>query len=331
MPGEVATVNGQGISFMELEARRTEIFTGRTAGSEKLDDAALQEQFRYALNELIEELLVCQYMRGQKLDLPEGAVQTEEERIRADYPEGAFEEMLIERGLSLDLWRQGLYRRLVNEQFLLRVLRPEISITAEEVQQYYRAHSDEFLIPEQWHFLYIVGAERKDVELARKRILEGEDPAAVQKVLLVTIHDVRMGIDLLPSDLRQALAPLTPGGASAVSESDGEFRAQVLLDTIPASSLDAAEISKRVESSLSEEKMRSIHTDWIQRRLESADIRIAPALLGTMPVNGTGSSAGEPMRQDADTQEGGTEAEPGSEQQRPSGEAGAMSPEAKGK
>lgn len=290
LPGEVATVNGQGISFMELEARRVELFSGRTAGAENLDNAVLQSQYRYALTQLIEELLVCQYMRSRKLDLPEGAVDAEEKRIRADYPEGAFEEMLTERGISPDRWREGLYRRLLNEQFLLQVLRPEISITADEVQQYYHEHSEEFVIPEQWHFLYVVGAERKDVELARKKLLEGEDPAAVQKELLVTIHDVRMGMDLLPDMLRQALSPLAPGEGSGVREVEKEFRTQVLLDKIPASLLDATEISKRVENSLSEEKMRSLHTAWINNRLKEADIRVTPILLEPIPASAKESS-----------------------------------------
>lgn len=290
-PGEVASVNGQGISFRELESRRALLFAGTSPKAPILDDSTLQVQYRYVLGKLIEEAVICQYMESKGLALEDGAVEAEERRIRGDYPEASFDEMLSEQGLSLESWRAGIYRRLLIDQFVLQVLRPEISIAADEVEQYYREHSDAFVIPEQWHFLQIAGPDKKDVELARDSLIAGTDPTAAQKEFLVTIHDIRMGADLLPEELLAILAPLQRNQASKAQKWEGEFRVFVLLGKTPAGTVDAAEISKRVEQALSEEKMRAIYAAWMEKRLGKANIRIAAVFAEPVPLQTPAPSA----------------------------------------
>ncbi len=285
MPGDVASVNGQGISFREVEARRASLFAHRSPGSEgQLDDATLQTQYRYIVAEIIREFLISQFMRDKGLAVAPELVEAEEQRIRNDYPEGAFEEMLLEEGISLDLWRENIRRRLEMERFLTQVLRPEISITSDEVQQYYHEHSADFIIPEQWHFMQITGLEKKDVERAQVAFIAGKNATAVQKGFLVTIHDIRMGKDLLPEDVNRELAGLGLWQGSKIKSHEGLFRTFVLMEKAPATMLDAATMSVRVEQALAEEKMRDAYAAWMKKRIAKADIQIAPALAEPLPV-----------------------------------------------
>lgn len=279
LPGDVATVNGRGISLQDLESRRGVLFSGFSPTSASLEDAALYEQYRYVLGKMIEEAVICQYMEGKGLKPDPALLEAEEKRVREDYPPGAFEEQLEEQGLTLTRWRKDVYRRLVVEHFIGQVLRPEISISPEEVQLYYREHSEEFTLPEQWHFLQIMGPDKRDVELAGKSLLAGREPSAAQKEFLVVIHDIRMAVDLLPEELLKQLSPLQPLQASKITGREGEYRVLVLLEKVPASVLDALEISRRIEQTLAEEKMRATYTAWMNKRLPKQDIRISPSLL----------------------------------------------------
>ena len=278
MTGAAATVDGQTITFRDLEARRSVLFSGRSPRSVSFDDTELRRQYRYILGQMIEELLICQYMENNGLTLEEGQLAAEEKRIRNDYPPGAFEAMLLELAVDEDRWREGIYRRLMVEQFIAHVLRPEISISAEEVQAYYREHSAEFVIPEQWHFLQLAGNDKSEVEKAAKRLVAGKNAALVQKEFLVTIHDIKMGADMLPQDLLDDLSPLQPWQSSPVRSVDDGFRVFVFVEKTPSAMLDAAEMSKRVEQALAEEKARSVYEKWIQKHLRKADIRLAPPL-----------------------------------------------------
>ena len=294
MPGIIASVNGQGISYREVEARRIDRFSGHSPEGKNWSEAALQAQYRYVVNQIIEELVICQYMESKKLFLEPGLLDAEEKRIRDDYPENSFEQMLVEEGVSLNDWREGLRRRLVIRQFLTQVLRPEITITADEVQQYFTEHSSDFIIPEQWHFMQIVGPDKKTVENARNSFIATRNATAVQKEFLVSIHDIRMGEDRLPEDLSKELAPLGPWKGSPVKAVDDDFRTVVLMDKTPASMLEAAEMAKRVEQALAEDKMRDLYAAWVSKRVANADIRLAPALL--VDKKEEGSAVEEPAR-----------------------------------
>lgn len=300
--GEVASVNGRGIFFQDLEARRAVLFSGSSPEAMTFDDASMQSQYRYVLRQAIEEELIRQHMEKNGYALDPAMCEAEERRIRADYPEGAFEETLVEEGLSLERWREGIARRLLVEQFLEQVIRPEISIAPGEAEQYYREHSDEFVIPEQWHFMHVAGADAAEVAKAGRALAEGKDAEAVQKEFLVTINNVRMGKDLLPESIAGILGPLQLRKASRVQSTAGEHSVFVLLEKTPAAMVDAAEISRRVERALVEDKMRDFYAAWMEKSLSRAKIAVAPGLLESLPPDktpGSRSVAPPPLRRDA--------------------------------
>ncbi|MDR1490307.1 MAG: peptidyl-prolyl cis-trans isomerase [Desulfovibrio sp.] len=303
-PGDVAEVNGRGISFVELEAARVSFFAGFSPEASEPDEAVLQMQYSHALSRLIEETLVCLYMENKGMGLAPGALDAEEARIRADYPEGAFEETVLGLGIELEGWRERLGRRLLVEQFAARVLRQEVSISADEAQEYYRTHADEFTVPELWHFLRVTGQDSRTVAAACADIVAGQDAAEVRKKHLVTIHDINMGIELLAPDAAVVLASLKPGQASAVKKVEGGYRSLVLLRKTPPTLLEPAEISRRIEQALFEEKMPVVYADWLRRQLKKAKVRVNPAIFPDQrpPLSGTAENReekGEQTRQDA--------------------------------
>ena len=294
IPGIVASVNGQGISYREVETRRINQFSGRSPDARPLSEAELQAQYRYVVDQIIEELVICQYMESKNFSLEPGLLDAEEKLVRDDYPENAFELMLAEEGVNLSEWRESLRRRLMIRQFLTQVLRPEITITADEVQQYFTAHSADFIIPEQWHFMQITGLDKKSVENARNSFVATKNATATQKEFLVSIHDIRIGKDRLPEDLSKELAALGLWKGSPVKSADGAFRSLVLIEKTPASMLEAAEMAKRVEQALAEEKMRALYATWVQKRMARAEIRISPALLADRVASAAPAPAPQP-------------------------------------
>ena len=278
-PGELASVNGQGISFREAEARRVVLFVKRSPNADLQNDAVLQAQYRYVLSGLIEELLVCQYMEKNGYSVSQEVVETEEKKIRADYPEGAFEEMLLEEGIDIERWRYNLRKHLLVESFITQILRPEISIAPDEFQEYYRTHSVDFVLSEQWHFMQIMGQEKSEVERAQGSFLSTRNATAVQKEYLVTIHDILMGKDLLPEALLRELSDISAWQGTSTKNYEGAFRNFVMIEKVPASVLDAATISQRVEQAIAEDKMRLIYANWVREQLDKAKIQLAPALL----------------------------------------------------
>jgi hypothetical protein len=276
-PGIVASVNGQAISYREVETRRINQFAGRSSEARNRSEAELQAQYRHIVNQIIEELLICQYMEKKKFVPEPGLLDMEEKLIRNDYPEEVFEQMLMEEGLLLDEWRESLRRRLMIRQFLAQVLRPEVTITADEVHQYFTAHSDDFFVPEQWHFIQITGLDKKTVENARNSFIANKNATAVQKKFLISVHDVHMGKDRLPDDLYKEIAPLEIWKGSPVKAVEEGFRTVVLIEKKSGAMLDATEMAKRVEQALLEDKLRTLYASWMEQHRMQAKILLAPA------------------------------------------------------
>jgi hypothetical protein len=100
-----------------------------------LADPALERQVKQnLLEELLREALIVE--RGIALGLtvaPED-LQAAIDRIRQDYPEGAFDAMLLQRAVPFPFWAARLRRRMLVEKVVAAELEGE-PLTSAEVQQ----------------------------------------------------------------------------------------------------------------------------------------------------------------------------------------------------
>ena len=277
--GTVAEVNGRPISFLELEAVRNSMYTGPSSLRDIPDDAKLQAQYVRALRQIIMQELAAQELERLNKQVDPADLERMEAEIRRDYPAGSYETMLEEQGLDAVSVRLMLRRRLDMEQYVAKVLRPEIGVTPEEVQAYYEAHQKDFVTPEQWHYLQILAPVKADAEAAGKALAAGAMAVDVQKNFGGTVREVRMAKDSLPEDVRAALeraAPKTPGPAVLQS---GAYRVLILLAKNPEARLDPGTIAARVETALMEGKIPDALERMLEKRLNKSDIRIAEPLL----------------------------------------------------
>ncbi|VVS95445.1 SurA N-terminal domain-containing protein [Desulfoluna spongiiphila] len=77
------------------------------------------------LHQLKEELVLMCLADEKGVALGEEALETATARARAGYPEGAFEKELMDRGLSYDLWKRRLAKRLLMDKVLASEFRNE--------------------------------------------------------------------------------------------------------------------------------------------------------------------------------------------------------------
>lgn len=120
----------------DVESAAEEAFPGE----KQPNPDALNELRMRVLNQLTEELIICEYAKGLNLAVTDAELQQALETIKADYPDQTFEETLLENAVSLDVWKQKLARRLLVEKVIARELIDHVEITAEDVARYYKTH-----------------------------------------------------------------------------------------------------------------------------------------------------------------------------------------------
>lgn len=92
------------------------------------------------LNQMIEELLVLQRAAELQIELTESEVTKAIANIKADYPEGVFEQMLLEYAVSYHFWEKRLKIRLMMEKVVQQEVHQNINLTPEEMARFYKEH-----------------------------------------------------------------------------------------------------------------------------------------------------------------------------------------------
>lgn len=277
--GIVASVNGRAVTLEQLEALRD---ATNMEPEVPLPHAVerLREEYGFALTELLLLELVNQQLEKKKIPVTPEEVAAEEAAIRGDYPGDSFETMVREQALDLTAWRFLLKNRLAVQKFRNQVLRPDISITSEEIEAYYQRNSAEFVRPAWVYFIAISGSAEKDVEEGRALLLSTADPARVQREHPgLRVYTARMGRKRLDPELAAAIAVLRPGQITPVRSTAEGFSTALLLEEGPEKRLSPTEAYPLIEDVLLDNKLQEAYAQWVQSALSKARIRVARQLL----------------------------------------------------
>lgn len=89
------------------------------------------------LNQLTEELIILKRAQELQIEVSESELEQAVADYKQDYPEGVFDEILLEQAVSYPFWRQRLKIRLLMEKVIARDMGERITITPDEISDYY--------------------------------------------------------------------------------------------------------------------------------------------------------------------------------------------------
>lgn len=105
--------------------------------SDTMDPQVVADIKLRLLNQLIEEMILIEKAGAAGIVVSDAELEGEVQKIKADYPEGVFEEMLLEAAVSFEAWKKRLKMQLVARKFIQAELEAKITITSDEVARYY--------------------------------------------------------------------------------------------------------------------------------------------------------------------------------------------------
>jgi hypothetical protein len=289
-PGVVAQVNGQPIYLRQVEFKNdVSSVLGRDEYNPSIEQ--LRQDYGQALGELIVQELVAQELKSKGMSVTDEELRQAENKVRADYPEGGFEEALTEEYVDLPAWREQLWARLSVEKFINLVLRPSVSIDHVEAQQYYKKHIADFYLPSQVTFLFISGPNRDLVQKATTFYHDGVPAELIsQKLNHVDVRRLRLRDDRLSGSWRSIISSLQTGEQSKILAGESGFQRLVLLQRSPGMLMDLSKAYPVVEKILIEQKVSREYDAWLARALANADIRISELLLERQAAEDTSKS-----------------------------------------
>lgn len=277
--GIIARVNGDPIYLSQLEFQHDQ-FQADTAGGYVPSVEKLKSEYGDILTDLIVQELVLQELVRRDIPVTDHELLKAEEAVRADYPEGAFDQMLVEEYIDLRAWRKQLKNHLAMKKFFQQVLRPQIKIDYKEAQQYYRDHISEFYLPESLRILVVRGPSREIVGKAVEKFLEERDSVNLTTSFgEVETREVVVREGRLSAAWKNAISGLEPGQSSGVLTDRFGFEALILLERSPAKVLAPAQAYPIVEKALLENKLRDAFETWLAGSVSTAKISVSNHLL----------------------------------------------------
>lgn len=92
------------------------------------------------LNQMAEEMLLLERAEELQIVIPDSEFEKALKNIKQDYPEGVFDQMLLEYAVSYRFWKERLKIRLLMEKVVARDLADRITISTEDISSYYKRH-----------------------------------------------------------------------------------------------------------------------------------------------------------------------------------------------
>ncbi len=234
-PDVWATVNGKEIKKEEVN----KYYRSRAnpEAQEPSQDEALSLKLNI-LDELINNEILLERARKQGLEASDGEVEDKFTEFKSPYTEDEFQRQMKERGVTVDDLKRDLRRQLSIQKLINREVVAKISITDQDVNDFYNQNRAQFNVAEpQYRILQIVVTPRKDPQVRNRKNDDAATDAEARRKSAALVDRLKNGADFaqLAMDYSEDPTTAATGGdlgyipESALNQSDPALKKAVLV------------------------------------------------------------------------------------------------------
>jgi len=252
---------------------------------QQLSGIEREELQRSFLVQLIDRELIHGEARRLNIALTEADVEGALQGYRQDYPGSSFEEMLAERGLTLESWREELKESLIMEKLLEQAVYSVVSVSDEEVAAYFKINRDQFDRPEQVRARQIVVADEAEGQEVLGMLRQERSFAEVAAEYSLS-PDAEQGGDLgffgrgeMPPEFDAIVFDLPVKRLSDLVKSEYGYHIFLVEEKRKAKRLNKKEASEEIRAILEGRKREEVYLAWLQDMRARAVISVEWAQL----------------------------------------------------
>jgi peptidyl-prolyl cis-trans isomerase C len=207
------------------------------------------------------------------------------QEYRRDYPAGAFEEMLRERGVTLDSWQRELTQNLLMEKVVRQAAYSGVTVEEEEVAAHYQEHREDFDRPEQVRARQIVLSSEAEGERILGLLRQGEPFAEMARQHSLS-PDGEQGGDLgffargeMPPEFDAVVFSLPVGRLSDLVKSEYGFHVFLVEERRKAMRLGLDSVKDEIRAEIRAKKEDQAYQEWLRKLRLQAMIEINWSLI----------------------------------------------------
>ncbi|MCM8783799.1 MAG: peptidyl-prolyl cis-trans isomerase [Candidatus Omnitrophica bacterium] len=286
----VAIINDELITKSELEHKKTfliyQIKQNRKGDITQEEEKELEKTL---LDRLIINKLVREKAKKENISATEGEIKEMLDNVKKKFPtEEVFLSGLKESGLSIDDLRESFEYEIILQKLFFNKVRNKIVVTPQEVEEFYKEHSEEFREPDRVKlkniFVYKQGRSSEEImqrldeisilleentpfeEVARKY---SEGTTAFKGGIM---GEIKRG-ELSPR-IEEIIFSLRTGDISQWIETEGGFYLFKVDEYIRGKTLNFADVQLDIRNMLYRRKLDERFNNWVAELKEKAFIQI---------------------------------------------------------
>jgi peptidyl-prolyl cis-trans isomerase SurA len=233
-PDVWAVVNGKEIKRADVDKYyRTRV---NPEGQEPSQEEALSLKLN-VLDELINNEILLERAKKLNLEASDGEVEDKFTELKSPYTEDEFQRQLKERNVSVGDLKNDLRRQLSITKLLNREVVAKISITDQDVTEFYNSNKAQFNVAEpQYRIAQIVVTPRKEPQIRNRKNDDATNEAEAQRKVKMLMDRLNSGADFaqLAMDYSEDMNSAATGGdlgyvpESALNQSDPMLKKMVI-------------------------------------------------------------------------------------------------------
>ncbi|MFC1824941.1 peptidyl-prolyl cis-trans isomerase [Thermodesulfobacteriota bacterium] len=240
------------------------------------------------LTNILEQYLILEYGREKDIKITGSELMVAIKEIKEDYPDNEFHEMLLNRYVDFEDWKERLRHHLLIKKICRKALEGVAPVTFQETKNYFEYHKEEFRHPELVRFSQIVTLKKEQAENALKRIRKGEDLSDLAREYSVAVQTEEGGFDgwvargQLEESMEKAIFSLSVGELSSVVQTPYGYHIFKVLEKRPEGFTSLPEAMKGIEANLLLQKKELFYQRWLARLKVLYPVKINQKIMQTL-------------------------------------------------
>ncbi len=243
------------------------------------------------LDRIIEHCLIEQYAEKNNIIVSDEELNLAIQNIRKDYPDDAFEKMLLETYTDFNEWKRHLRDQLLSRKVFDKVTKRVPLPGLAEIKNYYDTHLDQYTISDQVKFRQIVTESRQKAQMILRRIKQGESFEALAREFSIAPEATEGGLvgwiakGTLDPSMDKVLFSLPAGQISPVVKTPYGYHIFEVIELRREGVRPLKEVMDEIESRLYSQKREQFYNDWIKKLRSETKVRFDKELFREMEGN----------------------------------------------
>ncbi len=223
------------------------------------------------VNNIVEEELVLQHAREGFITVSDEEVDIAMKGLLEGIEREDLDRLLTEESRNIDDMREFIRKRALVKRTIEREVHKDIVVTAEQIRQYYEAHTDEFVLEPTVELYHVFMKNNYQAKEALKRLRSGVALEAVIREFGET-EGVEEGSGFmgvfaqgdLPKDVEEVVFSIPPRRYSNIIKAQRGYHIFYVANKTEGGTLSLIEASDQIREKLVEESFEKKYATWIE-------------------------------------------------------------------